>query len=451
MKGHQIGKTIILSREQIREIEARADSKAEEFTVQSSQVMTVNGQQATIHLGETIPFIVGFEENDEPRIRTVTEGPTLQVTPTIIDSGLYRLQFVSRLEEVSRLQRVSVARGGSETPRTIRVPAITTRQMQTTVELRDDQALLQSGLITTHEGPPEAVLIILNARTVSPELAMADGVADGSSDHAAADLSSRTTDAAPAAAEPEKPRLVITYSVADLVASSGRSITGNDYLPLVELLRTSVNPESWGTGGGMIVADEESRALVIRQTRPAHEAILQLLRQLRKAHDSIQISCLLMKLSTDSQRDGLAERCSLHPLNDQQRWALLTRNRGDEIVQFLTDQSATVLSRPRIITISGQAAMMEIGSLVNGQLTGVRLSATPQVIADGQVIRLSHSVTIGALNKTAQAAVHESLLGSGQTLLLLVEQSAGATVDRYVVLLTPESIEEEEDQEEEAL
>ncbi len=64
------------------------------------------------------------------------------------------------------------------------------------------------------------------------------------------------------------------------------------------------------------------------------------------------------------------------------------------------------------------------------------------MIADSNVIRLNHSVQIGEIKADSEVASHESLVGSGQTLVLLIEQpgKADAAPDRYVVLLTPEHL-----------
>jgi predicted house-cleaning noncanonical NTP pyrophosphatase (MazG superfamily) len=222
-----------------------------------------------------------------------------------------------------------------------------------------------------------------------------------------------------------------------------------DYSSLVELIKASVEPESWNTGPGAatIAENRDVLGLVIRQSKEAHEAIAKLLSQLRKSQDSVQITCRLLKIATNAQLKGLEEKCSLHSLSDGQRWALLTKSRNEELQKFLTDENTEVLSCPKIVTISGQAAFIEVGSEEQSKLQGFRLSANPRLIADSSVIRLSHSVTVGELAKDAQAAVHESLVGSGQTLLLVIEQpgKVDGHPDRFVVMLTPEHVKEEEE------
>lgn len=220
-----------------------------------------------------------------------------------------------------------------------------------------------------------------------------------------------------------------------------------DFAPLVELIRTSIEPESWETGRGTIIPHKETISLVIRQTQNGHDQIQKMLSQLRKSFDSVKISCRLMKLTAVSQFMGLEQRCSLHALHDGQRWALLTKSRSEELQKFLTDEKVDLLSCPAIVTISGQPALIEMGEVSDAGFNGFRMSANPHLIADSNVIRLSHSVTIGALKKNSDVAVHESLVGSGQTLVLLIEQpsEADATSDRYVVMLTPEHLKEDEE------
>lgn len=239
--------------------------------------------------------------------------------------------------------------------------------------------------------------------------------------------------------------IMLTYNVADLVTTFGTTDADMDFSPLIELIKTSIEPESWQPGLGTISPHVETISLVIRQTENAHDGIQKILSQLRKSYDSVKISCRLMQLSADSQLKGLEQRCSLHALNGGQRWALLTKSRSEELQKFLTDEKAELLSCPTVLTISGQSVSIEVGTDTESAFKGFRLSANPHLIADSNVIRLNHSVQIGETKSESKVASHESLVGSGQTLVLLIEQpgKADAASDRYVVLLTPEHLKEE--------
>ena len=84
----------------------------------------------------------------------------------------------------------------------------------------------------------------------------------------------------------------------------------------------------------------------------------------------------------------------------------------------------------------------------------------PEVVSSGGLV-LQPDETSGAKNSAnspallvsqernvSESVMHESLVGSGQTLLLLVEQprsdAAAKSVDRYVLMMTPEHVVEVE-------
>jgi hypothetical protein len=701
-----VGTTGIVSMEEARKIEELARLKADCLSIQCPTVSAIDGQVATIQTGETKPFIVGFKENDEPMIRTVVEGLTLLVIPKVVDKGLFQLKSAACLEGTYEQRLIATTGRVTETPKMFTLPAITVKRLQTTVELQENQAFLQSGMITTEEGKSQAFLAVLEARLVAHEVAgkavEKEGRAEtlrasgGNPCRSAAELKSlirlhedfivspdlkltsntllgfcndkeiflgnvlegalQKMDTLPAvplnkrqtilcslvekrlpaylydqlvlhefesvvpaerkiairdsvesefnefmtqlqirekasnaedfrrtvtekgssveymresffrtrivtdyvqslpaesplrdrtaieshcrqlmfearlrqkislsengtflasvlndldeknrvpisrnaifqgdrkltvteqfvdqpllevikklvaphgfqvvvgqeeilitalapeksasAAKPAEQLIVLTYQIADLLSPLRTTDAEMDSSSLVELIKTSIEPESWDAGRGTIALDKESISLVIRQTKNAHEAIAKLLSQLRKSYDSVKISCGVIKLSNDSQLKGLEERCSLHALHGGKRWALLTKSRSEELQKFLTVGKVDLLSCPDRMTISGQPAVIEVGFDSEAAPNGFRLSANPHLIAESNVIRLNHSVTIGEMKADSEVASHESLVGSGQTLVLLIEQpgKADATPDRYVVLLTPEHLTEE--------
>jgi beta-lactamase regulating signal transducer with metallopeptidase domain len=716
--GFCVGSTGIVSLEEARKIEELARSKPDCLSIQCPKVSAMNGQIATIYVGETKPFIVGFKENDEPMIRTVVEGLTLLVIPKVVDKGLFQLKSAACLEGTSEQRLIATTGRVTETPKMFTLPAITTKRLQTTVELQEDQAFLQSGMITTEEGKSQAFLTVLEARLIVPEVAgeaaevdsligepsgvgraknrhgdktntpqefeqSADptvrlawetrervrrrllstkdhtpwqimsgieglrrdmllkdvkttvnafewiqsgptyqdeplfqktehggrahpfskpyvfeghinqffsklaacrlpldtqfGTPDGlitiqnmidhakmvvndkeevtwtllalcrylppdakwtnakgeewsierlvdvevgkpvggptspnggtdglyalsvareeylqsgkplqgtwlkadekirkyidvaksqqnpdgmlSSDffrsskrkddfdkrlassghllqflmHAVSDeqlkedwirraveatandiqvnrkeyvscdplftatealttylervtktsigcarrlpmednsssvglnpLTDGRRELPDTSAEisGDDRLIVLTYNVTDLVVPIGGSDAKMDFSPLVELIKTSIEPESWETGRGTISPHLETISLVIRQTENGHDGIQKIVSQLRKSYDSVKISCRLMKLTADSHLKGLEQRCSLHALHGGQRWALLTKSRSEELQKFLTDGKVDLLSCPAIITISGQPAVIEVG------------------------------------------------------------------------------------------
>ncbi|HQZ66647.1 MAG TPA: M56 family metallopeptidase, partial [Planctomycetaceae bacterium] len=244
------------------------------------------------------------------------------------------------------------------------------------------------------------------------------------------------------------------------------------FAPLVELIKASVDSESWGNKG--VIAEEmNTLSLVVRQTDQAHGEIGELLSKLRKGRDqNVQITSLLVKLTTEEQLKIIVEHNTLHSLGEGMKWSLLTPKRSETFTKALLDQKPNVISSPRIMTISGQAATVMIGSMDKSVFSGFRMTVTPQLVPDSPIIRLQHQISIGTDRQTGESSdaksrvdgsiallvgqdlnnagsvMHESLVGSGQTLLLLIERPGAdngtKSVDRYVLLLTPEHIHVEE-------
>ncbi len=210
----------------------------------------------------------------------------------------------------------------------------------------------------------------------------------------------------------------MTYSIADLVAPTREIGTKAEYLPIIELIKSSIEPDSWSGESGQITFAEPTLSLVIRQTPEVHQQIAQLLSQLRNDQTQIQISAQILKITTDSQLQGLKSRCSLHPqtmsastqlLQQKQHWALLTPARSEQLLKFLNDEKAEPVSRPKILTISDQSAFVEVGSNNAGQFHGYRLDVKPHHVTGSSLIRLSHSVQIGDIDLQRQPGGELSL------------------------------------------
>lgn len=227
-----------------------------------------------------------------------------------------------------------------------------------------------------------------------------------------------------------------------------------DFAPLVELIKATVQPDSWDTCGTLAI-EREVLSLVIRQTDTAHDEIADLLSQLRNDQNAnVRIQCQIVRLTNDSQIAWLDKQCSLHPLSPGSQWALLPQQRSEVFGQALLEQKPEVLSVPTVMTISGQAATIATGPSTAAEtvLAGIRLEITPHLLPESKVIRLQHRFSIGAVDDAMPEPI-ESLVGSGQTLVLLVnapEEKDKATAEQshYLLMLTPEHVPLKEEEEE---
>jgi hypothetical protein len=219
-----------------------------------------------------------------------------------------------------------------------------------------------------------------------------------------------------------------------------------DFAPLTELIKATVQPETWDAPGNATMAIErKTLSLVIRQTDTAHSEIADLLSRLRNDQDvNVRIRCQIVRLTKDSQTTLLEKQCSLHPLKRGVRWGLLSQQRTEGFAQALLEQAPEVVSVPTVMTVSGQTAMIAQGkSTLDGTAPiGIRLAMTPHLLAVSKVIRLQHAFSIDSFDNEMPEPI-ESLVGSGQTLLLLINSNAGrenATAEKshYLMMLTPE-------------
>ncbi|MBL8817266.1 MAG: hypothetical protein JNL58_14665 [Planctomyces sp.] len=309
----------------------------------------------------------------------------------------YARSLLSVIETKHRLQPVPIFPG-------MKPVEITTQRMERIMSLRND---LQK------QTPFSCWLaIVILAVFVLPGAAPQVTIEP---DHAADDIpgslpaqgnvQSGRQDAEEVSENSRQAHLVLTaYPVADLVVPAGSGRPKVDYLTVAELIKSTIKPDSWRDDWGQITFAELNLSLVIRQTPEVHAEIAKLLSQLRNDQAQIQISAQILKVSSDTQLQGVKSRCSLHPQTmpastyipeQQQHWALLTPARSEQLLQFLDDEKAERLSAPKIVTISDQSAFVEVESINAGQFHGCRLDVKPHLVIGSSVIRLSHSVQIG--------------------------------------------------------
>jgi len=364
---------------------------------------------------------------------------------TIQEDGSIRLQCAATLASATEVKQGFLTKNVSESPQTNRIPSIDERRVQTEVGLNDSEGLLQYGLVRTPDGKDKATIVIVEACEVETSLKSKPVV-----DHRnwLYQLPDRY--------------VAVRYDVhrvADIVAPNSAGSQAADAAPLIELIKTTIAPTTWEQTGRITYLPAMNSIVVVHRAE-VHEEIRELLTQLREDQDVVSIKAQLLRLDSEEQLKGIEKQCSLHSLNDQKRWALLTKERSDAISKFLAEQECQVISSPRLTTLSGSAGAVEVGNKDGEVFNGFRLVVEPRAIADSRVIRLKHAVEIGrkmTLDEFAGAdgfaslAKDELLIASGQTLLLVIEpevapteQNADQATDRFVVLLTVERLQEAE-------
>jgi hypothetical protein len=245
----------------------------------------------------------------------------------------------------------------------------------------------------------------------------------------------------------EKKVITRAYMVSDLVWPAAENTVKLDCAPLVELIRTTVTPESWSKDKAEIGVDQNTGSIVIRHSRETHDEIARLLQAIRKNQTAVRLECRLLSLAEETSFQLIQNRCSLQPNGTGHSWALLTSASAEALLQSLNEQGCEVLYVPTIITTSGLDARISDKPQIESSLPGFSISATPDPVPDSSVIRLKYSVTVDGLRNIPLETTRFSFVGSGQTLLLVMEQPVDSEVSgaakRFVVMLTPSCVKEE--------
>ncbi|MFN9977968.1 MAG: hypothetical protein ACK58T_49480, partial [Phycisphaerae bacterium] len=172
------------------------------------------------------------------------------------------------------------------------------------------------------------------------------------------------------------------YNVGDLVFPAADNAEKLDCAPLVELIRTTVAPESWSKDKREIRVDQNTVSLVVRHSRETHDEIARLLQALRKNQTAVRLECRLLNLTEETSFHLIQNRCSLQPSGTGQSWALLTRASAEALLQSLNEQGSEVLYVPTIITTSGLDARISDMPQIESSLPGFSISVTPDPVPD---------------------------------------------------------------------
>ncbi len=233
-----------------------------------------------------------------------------------------------------------------------------------------------------------------------------------------------------------------------------------DFAGLVELIRASVDSESWNDGAAIQV-DVNTMGLVVRQTAEHHDQIVELLSELRNASDrQVCITCQFVALTSPRALDWLAEEIRLQDGGDSVHWSLLSETRGAEVRAELRSWDHSVMSAPKVTVFEGQMASLRLENPLlpdhGGQLL---LNLRAEILSNSGILRLWHdvrtdvsdSIELAGLTtdrEPVEKPIRSTLMRDGQTLLLSLPTGDASDRDagdgRLVVLISPRRLTEAE-------
>jgi type II secretory pathway component GspD/PulD (secretin) len=136
----------------IRALQSVSDTKI----LSTPQILVTNNEEAKIHIGDTVPYIVattnGTGDNaiTSDDVRFVDVGIKLSVIPTINDDGVITMKLTPEISEV--VKEVTSSEGST-------IPEVNKTEVETSVMVKDGQTIVLAGLrdqnkVHTKQGVP---------------------------------------------------------------------------------------------------------------------------------------------------------------------------------------------------------------------------------------------------------------------------------------------------------
>lgn len=123
----------------IRALQSVSDTKI----LSTPQILVTNNEEAKIHIGDTVPYIVattnGTGDNaiTSDDVRFVDVGIKLSVIPTINDDGVITMRLTPEISEV--VKSITSSEGST-------IPEVNKTEVETSVMVRDGQTIVLAGL-----------------------------------------------------------------------------------------------------------------------------------------------------------------------------------------------------------------------------------------------------------------------------------------------------------------
>lgn len=448
----------VVDGEQFRRIKTVLEKDRKTNILSAPKINTFNGRSAMVQSGCQRPFVVGLRRG-EPQIQIITEGITLRLKPELLAVGPVSQQdrevaAVAHMAEVphARLavqfvhseildvttRTINVA--GRREPVTLQVPRVQSSSVESTLVAALDQTLIIGGLHAQGDDETQALLVAMTVRRIesdsTPQVSDAgpDGETGGSvgANSPAGESPAKPSDNQPRSNPPaaeEDSVLVRVYAVGDLVfplpgaavvrwngddptggtqqteeslAPASYAIPQPDFTALIDLIQSSISPESWELAGGpgAIEPFPTNLSLVVRQTAEVHEAIAELLQGLQRLQEvQVAVETRVLGLSDadfraiGSDKDGELANRGYRVLCDEEMRSLM---------QSVQDRAQNaVVFAPKIVLFSGQAVTLQLGTpespytlllrpLSSGDLESVQLRFAVST-ADLPELREDHS------------------------------------------------------------
>jgi beta-lactamase regulating signal transducer with metallopeptidase domain len=349
--------------------------------MQAPKVTVLNGQPACIVDCSWSPFVVGFTDDRQPRIRVVSEGTVFRVRTLLREENSLQLDYELQMPRIGKVETVTLPSSPGEKPTTLQVPEVETARVSGSVELPDGDTLLIGGLKWKDaNGDPESVFVMIcptKLATMTPQ--------------------------------PSQPALVLTsYDVRALVvpilkedpASGNATATGkvmfahahngagSHFQALTDLITATIAPGTWKEAGGpgSIESSQADLTFAVLQTEEVHEEIVKLFEKLRRSQRiQITLDSRIVHLPGE-----MVERIGIE-FGAEENHTTLTKREARMFRAFVdASDSARIRSLTKVTVFNGQLADMPRADFT-GSYEINRLALHPNC-SDGRTISLAYAV-----------------------------------------------------------
>ncbi len=372
-----------------------------------------SGSSGTIQIGQQVAT-----DGDGPGANAEFHGLSVDVTPSLTSDQKVDVNLSMKLSEPVGASQIALISTNGDVAKTFTQPQTRLIKVSTNFSMLTNQAALIRG---RSEKTPEVkgeILLMMHVEVVD--------------ENHPADQPERPESGVDEAAQ----MTMRYYAISDIEVAAGQRINGDsktgDYTPLLEFIRSATGgARTWGKpfsneSGGTMMIDENSQALIVRQTAAVHDQIAALLRTLRTPEEQIVVQCTVFTVPSTST--------SVAPWMDQnlkfqfpiygRPWAQLTPEQSTQFQTALTsDSSVSQLLTPRLTVFSRQSAMIQTQTPNRIGPGSFSMTVQPTIHGD-EVIELSHRVVVG--NEDPESAKTQSaLVLDGQLLIVQLDRSPG--------------------------
>ncbi len=189
--------------------------------------------------------------------------------------------------------------------------------------------------------------------------------------------------------------VVMTYSVADLIVpipngpGAPTKVTTSHWLKLTDLITKQIEPDNWASNGGRcsIQTFSTTMSLVIRATHGMHEAIANLLSEMRREQDlQVTIACQFLKVRDN---EILYKTGIKFDFDEETGITRLEENDGQKLIAAVQSGQGDIVFAPKITIFNSQIASISDLAEQNGVKTGCQLHIRGTISEDRRSVRLN--------------------------------------------------------------